>query len=786
MGQKEERQSKINLFEHNRIAYEAALSLLAETGKVAIVHPTGTGKFFGFKLCEDHPEQRICWLSPSSYIFETQLEGLKAAADGYAPDNVLFYTYAKLMLLSGEEISNIRPDYIILDEFHRCGAPASGEAVQSLLKAYPNTPILGLSATNLRYLDAQRDMAVELFDGNIASEMTLGEAVVRGILTPPKYVLSVFAYHKDLEKHQNRARKAKSQAVRDRAEEYLEALRRSLENADGLDEIFHKHMPDPVGKYIVFCSNMEHMQRMLEKVPEWFSKVDEAPYVYSVYSEDPMADKAFQDFKSNQDPRHLKLLYCIDALNEGIHMKDISGVILLRPTVSPIIYKQQIGRTMSAHASHQVVIFDVVMNIHNLYSISSLQQEMKDAVSDYIQWGEGERIVNEQFTVIDEVRACRALFDQLNDTLSASWELMFKYARAYFEDHGDLNVPKRYKTPEGYSLGAWLATQRKVYQGQVPGILTENQKCRRDSIGMRWRNIQDVHWDTYYTAARRYYEDHGDLVVTSRYVTEDGLPLGRWLSRIRRANLLSNRDCSGLSPEQKELLDSIGMIWNKSEYLWAEKFAAAREYYEEHHNLNMPHSYITPDGLKLGMWITRVRDVYNGKIEGRLTPEQVRRLETIGMDWRGKYDYLWEAIYDEAESYFREHGNLNVPAKLISSNGIRLGSWVSRQREAFAKGKLDSEKISLLNKIGMVWEKPNSWQARYSIASRYSQEHGDINISQNVVIDGIWIGKWLAEQRKKKEQLPQEQVQLLDAIGMRWEKGSGSSSKKGRKRERND
>lgn len=419
MGQKEERQSKINLFEHNRIAYEAALSLLAETGKVAIVHPTGTGKFFGFKLCEDHPEQRICWLSPSSYIFETQLEGLKAAADGYAPDNVLFYTYARLMLLSGEEISNIRPDYIILDEFHRCGAPAWGEAVQSLLKAYPNTPILGLSATNLHYLDAQRDMAVELFDGNIASEMTLGEAVVRGILTPPKYVLLVFAYQKDLEKYQNRARKAKSQAVRDKAEEYLEALRRSLENADGLDEIFHKHMLDPVGKYIVFCSNMERMQRMLEEVPEWFSKVDEAPYVYSVYSEDPMADKAFQDFKSNQDPRHLKLLYCIDALNEGIHMKDISGVILLRPTVSPIIYKQQIGRAMSAHASHQVVIFDVVMNIDNLYSISSLQQEMKDAVSDYIQWGEGERIVNEQFTVIDEVRECRALFDQLNDTLSA-------------------------------------------------------------------------------------------------------------------------------------------------------------------------------------------------------------------------------------------------------------------------------------------------------------------------------------------------------------------------------
>lgn len=608
MGQKAKRKTKIALFEHNRIAYEAALGLLAETGKAAIVHPTGTGKsFIGFKLCEDYPEKRICWLSPSSYIFETQLEGLKAAADGYTPDNVVFYTYAKLMLLSREEIRGIQPDFIVLDEFHRCGAPAWGEAVRRLLDAYPDTPILGLSATNIRYLDAQRDMADELFDGNIASEMTLGEAVVRGILTPPKYVLSVFAYQKDLEKYQRRVRSARSHAVRDQAAEYLEALRRSLENAEGLDEIFHKHMPDPAGKYIVFCSNAEHMQQMMEKVPEWFSKVDEAPYIYSVYSDDPMAERAFQDFKANQDPKHLKLLYCIDALNEGIHMKDISGVILLRPTVSPIIYKQQIGRAMSAHTSHQVVIFDVVMNIDNLYSISSLQQEMKDAVSDYIQWGEGDRIVNEQFTVIDEVRDCRVLFDQLNDTLSASWDLMFKHAKAYFEKHGDLNVPKRYKTPEGYSLGAWLATQRRVYHGQIPGILTENQKRSLDSIGMRWNNAQDTHWDLYYTAARRYYEDHGDLAMTSRYITEDGLPLGRWLSKIRRANLSSNNDCSRLSPERKELLDSIGMIWNKSDYLWEEKFAAAREYYEEHHNLNMPHSYITPDGLKLGMWITRVR-----------------------------------------------------------------------------------------------------------------------------------------------------------------------------------
>ena len=62
---------------------------------------------------------------------------------------------------------------IILDEFHRCGAKAWGQGAANLLKVYPQAMVLGLSATAIRYLDNQRDMSDELFDGNIASEMTL-------------------------------------------------------------------------------------------------------------------------------------------------------------------------------------------------------------------------------------------------------------------------------------------------------------------------------------------------------------------------------------------------------------------------------------------------------------------------------------------------------------------------------------------------------------------------------------------------------------------------------------
>ena len=112
----------IELFSHNESAYLTALAMLQETGKAAVIHLTGTGKsFIGFKLCEDHPDQRVCWLSPSEYIFRPQLENL-AATGADVPGNISFFTYAKLMMIEDEEIAAICPDYIIQDEFHRIGA----------------------------------------------------------------------------------------------------------------------------------------------------------------------------------------------------------------------------------------------------------------------------------------------------------------------------------------------------------------------------------------------------------------------------------------------------------------------------------------------------------------------------------------------------------------------------------------------------------------------------------------------------------------------------------------
>ena len=234
------------LFEHNKKAHYAAVRMMEQYGKAAIVHPTGTGKsYIAFKLIEDNPKKVVIWLSPSEYIFKTQLESLKRNDPDFPRANVHFYTYAKLMCCTQAQLEKIaaqKPAYIILDEFHRAGAECWGESTVALLKLCPNAKLLGLTATNIRYLDNNRDMAEELFDSRVASDMTLGEAVVRGVLSAPKYVTTVYQYQKTLAKYQARVDNLRAPGIQDASQKYLDALRHVLEQADGLDKVFARHM----------------------------------------------------------------------------------------------------------------------------------------------------------------------------------------------------------------------------------------------------------------------------------------------------------------------------------------------------------------------------------------------------------------------------------------------------------------------------------------------------------------------------------------------------------------
>ena len=759
----------MELFRHNQSAYNTAVAMLAERGKAAVIHPTGTGKsFIGFKLCEENPDKRILWLSPSEYIFKTQLENW-AEVGGEPMENIEFLTYAKLMLLSNEELAELKPDIEVFDEYHRAGAACWGQGIERLRAMYPDVPMLGLSATNIRYLDNQRDMAEELFDSNIASEMTLGEAIVRGILNPPKYILSIYSYQKDLEKYEKRVHSAKSKAVRDEATAYLEALRRALENADGLDVIFDKHMTDRHGKYIVFTPNYDAMQEYMELAQDWFGKIDKQMHIYSVYSDDPSASKSFRDFKADNS-EHLRLLYCIDALNEGVHIEDVSGVILLRPTISPIIYKQQIGRTLSASKSRQPVIFDIVNNIENLYSIDSIKEEMRNAIYYYRSHGGEGLVVNDSFEVIDKLAECKELFEQLEGTLTASWDMMYIIAERYYQEHGDLDPPKRWTSPEGYSLGSWLTIQRRVRAGKINGILTDEQIEKLDQIGMRWDSAKDVAWNKYYSAALAYYQANHSLDPVAKYVTDDGVRLGAWLSQLRTARKVG-MNSSYLTPEHIAQLDAIGMIWDAYDFVFERNYHAAVTYYREHGDLNCKYDYVDSEGIKLGMWLNSLRQQYKKRGRAILKDEQFKMLDSIGMCWGSKYDHQWDNTYMLLKSYIAKNGSTRVPVTL-KIDGIALGAWLRRQKEQFMSGELREDRIEKLQSLGITLTIEDPWETKFKLAQAYSESHGgELNVPYDYIADGVWLNKWLNEQKligegKRKKKLTDEQRRKLESIGM--------------------
>ena len=699
----------LHLFEHNARAYQAAAAMLEQYGKAAVIHPTGTGKsYIAFKLIEDHPDAAFLWLSPSEYIFKTQLENLQKQVPDFPLGNVRFATYARLLFCTEEqlaEIAALHPAYIIMDEFHRAGAERWGDSVRKLLELCPDAKLLGLTATNVRYLDNNRDMAEEFFDGHIASEMTLGEAIVRGILPAPKYVTTVFRYQNELAKYQARVDSLRSPGVQDANQKYLEVLRRALEQADGLDRVFAKHITEMCGKYIVFCSGKEHMDEMAFHVPEWFADVNKNIKVYKTYASDPEASKEFAAFKADKG-EHLKLLFCIDMLNEGVHVEGISGVILFRPTVSPIIYKQQIGRTLTAGTTAAPLILDVVNNFEGLSSISGLQKEMTAAVQRLYANGEGEKIVAERFEVIEQVQNCRILFERLENSLSSTWDHYFAAASLYYAEHGDLKVPLRYKTPGGLSLGDWVQTQRQIRKGKRTfGTLTQQQIERLDGIGMVWETRSETAWARGLEAARRYRQQYGDLQVPSAYKDADGFALGNWIRNTR-----SRFGSGGLKESQIRELDALGMVWNSIDAKWERCYAEAALYYEKHGSLNLAPKYVSPSGIRLGAWVENQRAYY---LKGELSDDKIRRLEAIGMLWEGRNDHQWLRAYEAAARYFRQYGDLNIPYQYVSPEGIRLGYWVVRQRAAY-KGRFSIEKKTnrkplsyerkrLLDAIGMNW-----------------------------------------------------------------------------------
>ncbi len=757
----------LKLYPHNHEAFIKVEQLLKTKGKAAVIHPTGTGKsYIAYALIVSHPDKEFLWISPNEYIYRTQLDMLEKG-QGFTLKNVVFRTYA-WVLKHPEKLIDVQFDYIILDEFHRVGAKRWGEGVKRILEVYPEAGVLGLTATNVRYLDRKRDMAKELFEDAIASEMSVSEAMARGILPVPNYVISAYSYREKIEQLQGRVKEIENRAKREESQNLLARLRHSLEQAEGVSEILARHIKDTHGKYIVFCRSLEHLYEMIAKVPEWFGLIDRHPHIYHVHTYNPRSQGDFYRFMQD-DSNHLKLLFAIDMINEGIHVKDVDGVILLRPTVSPIVYKQQIGRALATGKKKIPVIFDMVNNFESLQYVGELVNEFEEQKELLKKYGRSAYVEVEEFRIFDEMREARQLLELLQKNLDASWDDYYEELKAYVAEKGNAKVPCGYVTADGLQLGKWLQRQKGFFRA---GRMAADRKALLLELcgTMEYDNkLQFNHW---MDLLRQYKEEHGDVLVKCPYITGNGERLGEWCS-----NMKTRYREGTLSEEVIRRLEDIGFCWSTKQKNWETGYEHAKAYCEEKGNLDVEKRYRSPDGYPLGQWLLAQRRIQSGKERGgrRLTKEQFTRLDALGMRWESQEDILFEEYVELFCRYKEKYQMTSIPTS-HREEGRPLGQWAFKIRKRKKEGELPREWEERLNEIGFLWDMSFPiWYCQYRKAKEYYEENGTLTISSKYKEQhGEQLSVWLLRQRrlyreKRFDLLTEERIQLLDEIGFQWQ-----------------
>ncbi len=493
----------VKLKKHNQQAYAKVKEMFEKDNKAAIIQPTGTGKsYIALKLIEENLDKKIIYLSPSMAIMHQLKKNM--INEGVNFRNLTRYTYQKLTALNRTGQLNLDADIIILDEFHHCGAEEWGKAVEELIKQNPQAKILGLSATPIRYLDGNIDMAEELFGENIASEMTFAEALDKGILPEFEYVSAMYESKGELLKLREKIENLNTtQAKKSEAKKLFKELAKQLNSeTENLPDILEKHMPNKNGKYIVFCSSIEEMHKKIKEAQEIFKKVNPNIKIYNVSSAEDYREnqRVLRKFENDNDENSLKLMFSVNMLNEGYHLPNIDGVIMMRPTQSPTIYMQQLGRALTTcNSSKKPVIIDLVDNFDSIRVIEEATEQLR---SESKKLRENKTENKTRFKIIDYTKRTFEISQKIENLtnyrglqVSEKIDLMERYLKE--NPNETIHTDTIY---DGYNIGTFVTNIRQAMLYGKKNILTYTKS---DMERMKKLGLLDENRDTIYEKTKR-------------------------------------------------------------------------------------------------------------------------------------------------------------------------------------------------------------------------------------------------------------------------------------------
>lgn len=833
----------------NEAAFQKAVQSLETLNRAAVFHPTGTGKScIAWKVVEAHPQTTFFWLVAGAQRLALRQAELTRYNGGTLPGNVCFCDCEKLAAATPEQwvrLGEQKPGCIVLDCYHELSAVCWAQSVQKLLRMCPQSKVLGLGVPNGAPVCAA---AQELFADCIVSHMTVAEAMAAGTMpVPSAYAALLWPQEEELATLRARIKNLCMPKGDTSLRVQYEELSWSLRQVENLTVLLPRLLSDTSGHYLVLFESAAYQEKLGTELEQLLRTVDPAVRFYAADHACFADSAAVETFLSDTAPGP-KVLLCVNAPGVQQPLEGLAGVILVRQSSLMSTFKQMLCRALVAAGSRSVPVFDLVAQFEGLGNGRTLQRDCTEAMTragsktpgfrqerpmqqTYRLYGKLRREMEARWEVLCQAAADAAAKEgtlelprsytihsgvpvgkwlelqrqvqagqrpgrltaeqaakleklgiRWNHRLEAAWEKGFASAQKYRTEHGDLLVPVRYRDKNDFALGEWIVYNRQRYLG---GNLTQNRIERLEAIGMVWSTSNDL-WEQNYAAATQYYLEHGDLEVPIKYETPSGFGLGVWLGAQRAAHKAGE-----LPQEQVERLDALGMDWtNRNDRKWMSLYDVAAAYYHEHGNLNVPSEYVTPDGVLLGKWVARQRYAYLNpdRSSARVTPERKALLDKLGMVWE-KYD-PWQERYDLALAYKTEHGDLEIPSVYKTADGVWLGSWVSRQRQALNSGNsaLSSERRKLLRTLFKGERRPSdpaadhgtvreaNWERNFRSAARYARKYKHLLVPASYVdSDGVRLGVWISNLRAARKNRPDSyqvtpaHIKKLNSIGMVWD-----------------
>lgn len=839
----------------NEAAFQKAVQSLETLNRAAVFHPTGTGKScIAWKVVEAHPQTTFFWLVAGAQRLALRQAELTRYNGGTLPGNVRFCDCEKLAAATPEQwvrLGEQKPGCIVLDCYHELSAVCWAQSVQKLLRMCPQAKVLGLGVPNGAPVCAA---AQELFADCIVSHMTVAEAMAAGTMpVPSAYAALLWPQEEELATLRARIKNLCMPKGDTSLRVQYEELSWSLRQVENLTVLLPRLLSDTSGHYLVLFESAAYQEKLGTELEQLLRTVDPAVRFYAADHACFADSAAVETFLSDTAPGP-KVLLCVNAPGVQQPLEGLAGVILVRQSSLMSTFKQMLCRALVAAGSRSVPVFDLVAQFEGLGNGRTLQRDCTEAMTKagsktpgfrqerpmqqtYRLYGKLRREMEARWEVLCQAAADAAAKEgtlelprsytihsgvpvgkwlelqrqvqagqrpgrltaeqaakleklgiRWNHRLEAAWEKGFASAQKYRTEHGDLLVPVRYRDKNDFALGEWIVYNRQRYLG---GNLTQNRIERLEAIGMVWSTSNDL-WEQNYAAATQYYLEHGDLEVPIKYETPSGFGLGVWLGAQRAAHKAGE-----LPQEQVERLDALGMDWtNRNDRKWMSLYDVAAAYYHEHGNLNVPSEYVTPDGVLLGKWVARQRYAYLNpdRSSARVTPERKALLDKLGMVWE-KYD-PWQERYDLALAYKTEHGDLEIPSVYKTADGVWLGSWVSRQRQALNSGSsvLSSERRKLLRTLFKGERRPSdpaadhgtvreaNWERNFRSAARYARKYKHLLVPASYVdSDGVRLGVWISNLRAARKNRPDSyqvtpaHIKKLNSIGMVWDAKWGTA-----------